>query len=715
MTVINNTVGPTLDLVGNVVNGVLGPGNGHGHAYGHFRGGNDDVSAVPSVFQTPPANRNDEDEQQRIAMERNIQASSRNAEAGRGQVTPHGDGSLRGPNSADAISAREALPLGERRGNTAPDMARGEPWSMAALGGSAVRPSDMHPVARPTEARGETAMRLTGGLGGAAGVPPVVDRVSYVAAASAAAGAEKVVTGANLLASSVAASSFAPPGAAGPGPVPAPIVAPQQANGSTRLAVDSVVVPAVTSPPGPARAPLEQRRSDIGIPSSQVPAGSSAERTAPAATERVVIGPDTIGDRVEPAAAVGVLMEPASEDAVADAQVARRAAAIAATYRAFGEVEAARDVRARTREVSPALAGEVLLASRVTVESIFAAFGTAAGGGERIERVDPIHRWDNGADRAALYDQVAADLAGTIEHAAHGPRGERVTHDMATLILDALGQGDEYRLSAFAMGVPFGTGLALPLALAEELGRRGDRQRQRLVLLSVEQALKRLKERIAGTVRALIDLTSPLAAYLSAGSRAEPGERGRLLQLLRAYVARDPHIVSAFEDGERRVDAVGHDAFFALDALRRNRIAAALHAARIDLTASAATAFAIAQSASARQAVQASSDTVTADEEFNQAPTSLPTRTQRVYASLGFSAARSSLLAHATLAYSAKLMEARWAALNSTHDLDRQNLVFEAMLRFAGAHAIDPSDVGDQQTNRPACGLPLYRSLEQAA
>jgi hypothetical protein len=160
---------------------------------------------------------------------------------------------------------------------------------------------------------------------------------------------------------------------------------------------------------------------------------------------------------------------------------------------------------------------------------------------------------------------------------------------------------------------------------------------------------------------------------------------------------------------------VGHDAFFALDALRRSRIAAALHAARTDLAASAATAFAIAHSAPAQQAVRASSDSLAADEEFDQTPTSLPARTQRVYASLGFSAARSGLLAHAALAYSTRLMEARWAALNCPHDLDRQNLIFEAMLRFAAVHALDPSDVEDEPTNRPACGLPLYRSLEQVA
>src|ERR1700716_3523409 len=47
-----------------------------------------------------------------------------------------------------------------------------------------------------------------------------------------------------------------------------------------------------------------------------------------------------------------LLIRPVSEQVAAEAQVTRRAAAIALSYRSFGDVDAAREMRARTRDLS---------------------------------------------------------------------------------------------------------------------------------------------------------------------------------------------------------------------------------------------------------------------------------------------------------------------------------------------------------------------------
>jgi len=417
-------------------------------------------------------------------------------------------------------------------------------------------------------------------------------------------------------------------------------------------------------------------------------------------------------------AVAGSSISPMSADALAEAQVARRAAAIAAAYRAFGEVDAAREIRTRTRDLSPELAGEVVTAARATLEGIVSAFGRGDRSGDHIGRIERVERWDGEPrlDRSTRYEHVATDLAAATEHAGRGSRGELVTRDMATLILDTLGQGDDYRLAAFALGVPFGTGLTLPLALADELERRRDRRRQQLLVLAMEQGLKRLKQRIETTVRALIELMLPLADLLAIGTTVDADDRDRLLPLLRSYAEREAHFLSEVEDLLWRVDAVGNDLFFVLDALqRRSHTTAALLAARNDLLAGPATAFAIAQSASAQEAALHHNET-----NRRPPPKSVVQGLQHLYAELGFSSARSSLLAQATFAYGELPMEARWAVLNSADNLDRQSRLFEALLRFVGAAAIsrrtrsvELSDADDDVIDRPLWGLDLYRSLEQ--
>src|SRR5882672_952198 len=626
------------------------------------------IDLLGPVGSVPRPDRSDDSEQQRAAIERNIQATRRMVDAARDQP-PHQITSLREQAQLDAGSMRAVDARGEQRA-AAMDLTQGEAHPPIGASGAVVRPADIASGAGNAAAPGIAAS--------SAGSPaPDLLAPKLVAPHSVAAGP--------LAPSYVASSS----GGQGPA-VQSPVA---QAPVSTSLLAQSAFAPSPASP-GAALTPGSDPSADTAADIDAV-AGSS--------------------------------ISPVIADALAEAQVARRAAAIAAAYRAFGEVDAAREIRARTRDLSPELAAEVMIAARATLEGIVSAFGKADGTGEPIGRVERLERWDGaplavrpdattGEPRSTRYEHVATDLAAAMEHAGRGPLGELVTRDMATLILDTVGQGDEYRLSAFALGVPFGTGLTLPLALAEELERRGDRRRQQLLFLAMEQGLKRLKQRIATTVRALIELTLPLADLLAIGTSVDANDRDRLLQLLRSYADREAHFLSELEDLLRRVDAVGSDAFFVLDALRRrSHTTAALLAARNELLASPATAFAIAQSASAQEAALHRGET-----NRQPAPRSVIQGLQHLYAELGFSSSRSSLLARATFAHGELPMEARWAVLNSADNLDRQSRLFEALLRFFGAAAtpkqirsVELSDAEDEVIDRPVWGLELYRSLEQ--
>ena len=321
--------------------------------------------------------------------------------------------------------------------------------------------------------------------------------------------------------------------------------------------------------------------------------------------------------------------------------------------------------------------------------------------------------------------QIAIDVAATIEHAGPGPRGELIARETAGLILDAAGPGgDEYRLSAFARGVPFGIGPTLPLALAEELARQGDGRRRRQMLLAIEQGLTRLKHRIAATVSAIAGVTLPVAGFLGREFGAGAIDRDRLAAGLGRYVAGNAQFLDAFADRMDRVETAGNDAFSTLDALaRRSAVPPELCAIRGDLLAGAATAFAIAQSPSAHETVLRRV-AIGDDRQAAASSIELTQGVQRVYAALGFSAARSALLANASMTAvtwrSAVQLDARWTALPSSPEAFEQGRVFEALLRFFGAaapsrqfRAVTLADVDGATLVHPVCGLSLLRRLEQ--
>lgn len=648
------------------------------------------MESITGVLLSPSVGRGDDSEQQ-AAIERNIQATRRVIDAGRDQP-PHELARVRELAQLDAGSMRAVDARGER-GAAAVDLVHGE--AHAPIGASAVMvradeiPRGAVLAAGPAEPAGSSSARVASGAtdalpsGVAAGMPPP----SLVATALVAPNSLDQVASSRVASSHVASSSVGLAAQSHVGQLPV---------GPNHLAQSS-------PPPTPS-----------GAGAALTPAGGGLLTT-------------------DMAGLVGPNIPPASADALAEAQVARRAAAIAAAYRAFGEVDAAREVRMRTRELPPELAGEVMAAARTTLEGIVSTFGRAQGASERADRIERIERWDGTTvrpdasagepqlARSTRYEHVATDLAAAMEHVGRAPRGEVVTRDIASLILDAVERGDEYRLSAFALGVPFGTGLTLPLALGEELERRRDRRRQQLLRLAMEQGLKRLQQRIAATVGALIALARPLGDFLAIRARGDASDRDLLLQLLRDYADREAHFLSELTDCLRRVDAVGNDVFFVLDALRRqSTTTAALQASRSDLLASPATAFAIAHSASALDAALQRARTNSRQREDERSLASVIQAAQRLYTELGFSKARSSLLAQATFAHSELPLAAQWMVLNSAEDLDQRSSQFEALLRFFGAAAtprqirsVELSDAEDEKLDRPVWGLELYRSLEQ--
>jgi hypothetical protein len=403
-------------------------------------------------------------------------------------------------------------------------------------------------------------------------------------------------------------------------------------------------------------------------------------------------------------------VQQANEQAVTEAQVTRRTTAIALADRAFGEAVAIREMRARTLDLPAAVAAEVVSASRPTLESIVAStFG-------------PAHT--SGAAR----DQIATELVRIIEHLGRDRRGEVLAGETAALILDALARsGDEYRLSTFALGIRFGTGLVLPLAIADELGRRGDRRRRRLLLLAMEQGLRQLGERIAAGVGALIELTRPLADVLAsepdcdAGKPGDEGEPVHARRLLQQHTAANPTLPAVFGSALRHVDVVGHDAFFALDALaKRSESPVELQSSRADLLASQATAFSIGQSAAAHDAAFHVINT-DAPNHPERLPAVTLERADRTYRALGFAPSRSALLARAAVAWdSAACLDTRWVALEWSGDLPHQGRLFEALLHFIAMapterrlRAVNLLEIDDDVATRPLWGLPLFHALEE--
>jgi hypothetical protein len=452
-------------------------------------------------------------------------------------------------------------------------------------------------------------------------------------------------------------------------------------------------VPTAFPPPNFDQKRDEAQRATLGLGPQPTTGTADAVRTAAAnaGATATTPGPD------QPT------IQPTSEQALADAQVSRRAATIALAYRTHGEADAAREMRAQTRNLPPSAAAEVVIASRATLESIV----TSTFGLERR----------NGSD------SIVTELARIIDYVGRDHRGDALAGNTAALILDALGRGaDEYRLSTLALGIPFGTGLTLPLALAEELERRRDRRRRQLLLRAMEQGLQRLRQRIAATVGALIDLTRPLPGLLAGESEAGAREQGRVRQFLQDHAARDATLLGEFGHALRRVDTVGHDAFLALDAMARRGAPLELHGVRAELLGSQATAFAIAQSPSAQDTALRDTNIDAHGEGPTQTTTMTPASAARVYQALGFTKSRSTLLAHAAATWrSQALLDARWTVFDWSGDLDRQGRIFEALVHFIGAtptqrhiQAIDLSTIDDDPV-QPVWGLPLFRSLGAAA
>jgi hypothetical protein len=211
-----------------------------------------------------------------------------------------------------------------------------------------------------------------------------------------------------------------------------------------------------------------------------------------------------------------------------------------------------------------------------------------------------------------------------------------------------------------------------------------------------------------------------LAGFLAAEFDTDPIDRDRLAAALGAYVARDAHFLDAFADRLDRVDAVGHDTFATLDALaRRSESPPELCSIRSDLLAGPATAFVIAQSESAHETAlrhSATGDPQSAEPSIEMTMQGL----RRVYVGLGFSGARSALLAEATVTWRSVLqMDAGWTVLSHSPDAAAQGRVFEALLRFCGAgarsrriRAVALSDIDDEIPILPADGLSLLRRLE---
>jgi hypothetical protein len=320
--------------------------------------------------------------------------------------------------------------------------------------------------------------------------------------------------------------------------------------------------------------------------------------------------------------------------------------------------------------------------------------------------------------------QIVSDLAGTIDHIGRSARGEQLARDAATLILDSVRRAENgNQLNTFALGIPFGTGLTLPLLLADELERRGDQRRKRQLWVAIQQGLRRLQDRIHRTVMELIELTLPVAALVTAGTEVEARGCEQITMAASEYVKRNIEILGRFALAVRWVETGGHDVFLALDALsRRDAMAVELQCVRTEFVTSSKVAFAISQSRSALVTVQHRA----APSGLEPVPRLAPhakARAQQVYESLGFSKPRSALLASAVAYWqSTVLMDAGWAAEDRACHPDDRREAFEELLKFIGAaeipraiQGIQLSDGDEGRELHAPHGLTLFRALEQVA
>src|SRR5262245_12534634 len=252
---------------------------------------NTSIDPLGPVGSVPRVDRNDDSGQQQAAIERNIQATRRMVDAARDQP-PHQISSVREQAQLDAGSLRVVDARGERRA-AAMDLTRGEAHAPIGMSGALLRPADV------SSSAGNTAGMVAGSVGSPAPDLPAAKVVPHSVAAG------------EIASNTIAASS----GSQGAG----------DQNPAVQIPVSASQL---------AQTPFAPNPSSPGA--ALIPGGDRSVRLSA-----------TADAAVDMAGAAGSNISSVSADALAEAQVARRVAAIAAAYRAFGEVDAAREVRTR--------------------------------------------------------------------------------------------------------------------------------------------------------------------------------------------------------------------------------------------------------------------------------------------------------------------------------------------------------------------------------
>jgi hypothetical protein len=280
-------------------------------------------------------------------------------------------------------------------------------------------------------------------------------------------------------------------------------------------------------------------------------------------------------------------MAPVGAQAVGEALVARQVIAVERIERTAGPASAVRELAERIRDLPADAASRVLSELGPTLGRAAEAMAST----DRIERVAGLV--DRGPQAAAM--RAGAELAGALDAGALLGASGHVTQDVARSIANAERTTQE-RVLAFGQAVALGSGLALPFALVDAYGEKGDAGTAKTLETAVAGGLLRLLRRLQEAVGALGRRAGPLG-FQWASWRAAGFGGPRLERRLRERLAGEARLVAAIDDALEDVDHVGGDMARALERLsRRPGLAPELSIAWRDITDDPKTLFAMAQS-----------------------------------------------------------------------------------------------------------------------
>lgn len=238
------------------------------------------------------------------------------------------------------------------------------------------------------------------------------------------------------------------------------------------------------------------------------------------------------------------------DDALYDLTVQPGIDAVETAYRDDGAAAAARVLRERTQDVSPATAERIVADSLPTLERIAADLDAS------------LTSPDAPIERDAI-EGVYLDLAAATDRAARGVGGEAVVEDVAKVMAEHLpaSKANDFPVMPYLEAVSHSvkdSGGTLALATAAQLEKTGRHDEAASLVGWTEAGLNDLREQIKDTLTDFRDATEVTARLRQDWSGTMTREQ--LDDATLAYVKRHPEILDDFDDSYRAIDDLGYAA-----------------------------------------------------------------------------------------------------------------------------------------------------------